>query len=140
MSKMTPKQSKEEKENEKNENEYKKTLKTVEQLITLDPIPGTPEAERLDVLSLLVEKYENKHFAFEKLSAVEAILFRMQEQGLKQRDLEPYIGSKSKVSEVLSGKRSLSLSMIRALNTALGIPAEILLQKSDHNKDKEASK
>lgn len=121
----------------KNETEYHEMLKTVEQLIDIDPDPGTSEAERMDVLSLLVEKYENEHFVFQKPTPIEAILFRMQEQGLKQRDLEPYIGSKSKVSEVLSGKRPLSLSMVRALNKGLGLPAEVLLQEADISKTAE---
>ena len=86
----------------------------------------------IDLLATLVEVYEEKHFPMESPDPVEAILFRMEQQALKQRDLVPYIGSKSKVSEVLSRKRPLSLNMIRALSEGLGIPAEILVRKGNH--------
>lgn len=109
--------------------EYKESLAEVERLIALDPEPGTHEAERLDVLAVLVETYEKQHFPFETPDPIEAIRFRMEEQGLMQRDLIPYIGSKSKVSEVLSGKRPLTLQMIRAINKGLEIPFEILMQE-----------
>lgn len=114
--------------------QYKKTLAEVESLIAQDPEPGTAEAEKLDVLALLVEDYEKKNFPFDLPSPIDAIKFRMGEQGLQQKDLIPYIGSKSKVSEIISGKRSLTLQMIRALNIGLGIPAEILLQDTRKNK------
>jgi len=109
--------------------EYNESLSEVERLIALDPAPGTYEAERLDVLAMLLETYEKQHFPFEAPDPIEAIRFRMEEQGLMQRDLIPYIGSKSKVSEVLSGKRSLTLQMIRAINKGLDIPLEILMQE-----------
>lgn len=112
----------------KTEINYKQTLAEVDRLIALDPEPGTPEANRLDLLSMLVENYEKKHFLFNLPGPVDAINFRMEEQGLKQKDLIPYIGSKSKVSEVLSGKRPLTIQMIRALYKGLDIPAEVLLQ------------
>ncbi len=114
----------------KNQTEYKEALIETEHLISLDPKPGTPEAEHLDVLSLLVEKYEKDQFPIETPDPIEAIRFRMEEQNLIQRDLIPYIGSKSKVSEILSGKRSLTVPMIRALHEGLEIPLEVLLQKS----------
>lgn len=113
----------------KTEEQYKKSLAEVERLIALDPEPGTPEADRLDLLSLLVENYEKEHFLFNLPSPIDAINFRMAEQGLKQKDLIPYIGSKSKVSEVLSGKRPLTIQMIKALHKGLDIPAEVLLQE-----------
>ena len=89
---------------------------------------GTPEADELAVLAELVEAYEAQRFPVALPSTVEAIHFRMEQQGLEPRDLEPFIGSRGKVSEVLSGKRSLTLPMIRALHRHLGILAEVLLQ------------
>ena len=108
---------------------YKRALEEAESLIALDPDPGTDEAERLDLLSLLIEKYESEKFPIELPDPLEAIKFRMDEQGLRQRDLIPFIGSKSKVSEVLAGKRSLTVPMIRALHKGLDIPADVLLQE-----------
>ena len=112
----------------KTSDEYKKALEEAERLIAVDPDPDTEMAERLSILVLLIEKYESDRFRIEKPDPVEAIKFRMDEQGLKQRHLIPFIGSKSKVSEVLAGKRSLTVNMIRALNKGLGIPAEVLLR------------
>lgn len=109
--------------------EYKRALAEVERLIELDPEPGTPEADRLILLAKLIEVYEKEHFSFELPDAIAAIRFRMDEQGLMQRDLVPYIGSKSKVSEILAGRRPLTIHMIRALHEGLGIPAEVLLQE-----------
>jgi HTH-type transcriptional regulator/antitoxin HigA len=113
------------------EDQYKKSLAEVERLIALDPALGTPEADHLELLSKLVEIYEKEHFHFDLPDPIEAIRFRMEEQGLMQRDLVPYIGSKSKVSEILSGKRPLTLQMIRALNAGLDIPAEVLLRETN---------
>ncbi|CAK0761339.1 HTH-type transcriptional regulator / antitoxin HigA [Gammaproteobacteria bacterium] len=90
--------------------------------------PGTPEGDEAELLTALIEMYEEKAYPMDLPSPVDAIKFRMEQQGLKARDLIPYIGSASKVSEVLAGKRALSLSMIRNL-VKLGIPAEVLLQK-----------
>lgn len=112
----------------KSENEYKMALAEVERLIALDPEPGTPDAKSLDLFAMLVEAYEKKRFSITLPSPVEAILFRMEEQGLMQKDLVPYIGSKSKVSEVLSRKRPLTIQMIRELHAGLNIPLEVLLQ------------
>lgn len=113
----------------KTKTDYKKTLEEAEKLIALNPDPATNEAELLDLLSLLIEKYESEKFPIELPDPLEAIQFRMDEQGLKQRNLIPFIGSKSKVSEVLAGKRPLTVSMIRALHDGLGIPIEVLLQE-----------
>ena len=89
--------------------------------------PGTAKADRLELWAKLVEDYENVHYPIEAPDPVDAILFRMEQANLKPKDLEPYLGSKSKISEVLSRKRSLTLSMIRKLHRGLGIPAEALL-------------
>lgn len=92
--------------------------------------PGTPEGDELELLVHLVEAYEAAVAPIDYPDPVEAIRFRMEQGGLKQADLVPYIGNKSKVSEVLNGKRSLSLAMIRALHKGLGIPAHVLIRES----------
>lgn len=115
----------------KNRDDYNTALEQIESLIDLDPRPGTREADRLELLTLLVQDYETKEFPTTLPDPVEAIQFRMEQQGLTQRDLVPYLGSRSKVSEVLAGKRPLTLSMIRALHNGLGIPARVLLQERD---------
>jgi HTH-type transcriptional regulator / antitoxin HigA len=112
----------------KTEEDYQNALKRVEQL--MDARPGSQEGDELEVLATLVELFENEHFPIAMPSATEAIRFRMDQQDLSSRDLEPFIGSRGKVSEVLSGKRPLTLQMIRSLHTHLGIPADVLLQKS----------
>lgn len=112
--------------------EYEEALSEVHRLVEANPTATTPEAERLRVLALLVETYEKEHFPIEAPTPVEAIRFRMAEMGLNQRDLEPFVGSKSKVSEILAGKVGLTLRMIRGLHRGLGIPAEVLLgEKAD---------
>ena len=113
----------------KSESDYENALIAIEELMDLDPDEGTPEAETLELLTLLIQDYESRLVERELPDPIEAILFRMEQQGLKQKDLEPYIGSRSKISEVLSRKRPLTLSMIRALHKGLGISAEVLLQE-----------
>ena len=93
-----------------------------------DAKPGTPEGDRLDVLATLVEAYEERHHPIPPPDPVEAILHHMESQGLTRRDLEPILGSRGRVSEVLNRKRTLTLDMIRRLHTGLGIPAEVLVQ------------
>lgn len=115
----------------KDEAEYEATLAKIDSLLEMDPDPDTEEAEQLELLALLIEDYESKRFPIEAPEPIEAIKFRMEQQGLTQRDLVPYIGSKSKTSEVLSGKRPLSLPMIRALHSGLGIPSEVLLSEQN---------
>ena len=88
---------------------------------------GTPEADERDVLVTLIEAYENEHYAFGPADPVEAIKFRMEQQGLTARDLEPYIGPSGRVSEVLNRKRPLSLRMVKQLHEGLQIPYESLL-------------
>lgn len=97
----------------------------------MEAAPGSPEEEELDVLADLVEHYEAKHVPMGHPTPLEAIRFRMEQQGLEPRDLAPLLGSRSRVSEVLSGKRPLTLDMARALHEHLGIPAEVLLRGSD---------
>jgi HTH-type transcriptional regulator/antitoxin HigA len=91
---------------------------------------GTPEGDRLDVLATLIEAYEAKHFPMDIPDPVEALKFRMEQQGLKRKDLEPILGPRMRVSEVLNRKRGLSIEMIRKAHTKLGIPAEILILPS----------
>jgi HTH-type transcriptional regulator/antitoxin HigA len=88
---------------------------------------GTPEGDRLDVLATLVDAYEARHDPMDPPAPLEAIKFRMEQQALTRKDLEPLIGTRSRVAEVLSGKRSLSIAMIRRLHKRLGISAEILI-------------
>lgn len=97
----------------------------------MEAVPGTEEFDELDVLADLVELYESKHYPIGKPSPVAAIKFRMEQALLTPRDLIPFIGSRSKVSEVLSGKRAITMPMARALHEHLGIPADILLQKPE---------
>jgi HTH-type transcriptional regulator / antitoxin HigA len=113
----------------KNEKDHQSALAQISALIDRDPDPGTQEADQLELLTVLVENYESATFRKRVPEPVEAIRFRMDQQNLKQRDLVPYIGSPSKVSEVLSGKRPLTLSMMRALHSHLGIPASVLLRE-----------
>ena len=93
----------------------------------MDAASGTPRGDRLDILVTLVEAYEAKNFPVAAPDPIKAIEFRMEQQGLTRRDLEPILGSRGRVSEVLAGKRTLSLAMIRRLHTELGIPAEVLI-------------
>ena len=88
---------------------------------------GTPEADEMEILVTLIEAYENKHFPIGAVDPVEAIKFRMEQQGLTQKDLEPFIGSSGRVSEVLNHKRRLSLQMVKRLHHGLHIPYESLL-------------
>lgn len=115
----------------KDEAGYQSALAEINALMDLDPDVGTSEADRLELLTLLVEDYESRTFPTRIPDPIEAIRFRMEQQNLMQRDLVPFIGSRSRVSEVLSGKRPLTLSMIRALHHGLGIPAKVLLQEHD---------
>ncbi len=88
---------------------------------------GTPEGDELDVLSTLVDAYEREHFPIDTPDPVEAIQFRMEQTGLDRKDLEPYLGSRARVSEILNRRRGLSLAMIRSLHKHLDIPLEALI-------------
>ena len=88
---------------------------------------GTTEADEMEILVTLIEAYENKHFSISTADPIEAIKFRMEQQGLTPKDLEPYIGSSGRVSEVLNHKRGLSLPMVKRLHEGLNIPYESLL-------------
>jgi len=91
---------------------------------------GTPEGDRLDVLATLIDAYEAARFPIDPPDPVEAIKFRMEQQGLTRKDLQPLIGTRTRVAEVLNRKRNLSIGMIRRLHQALGISAEVLIRPS----------
>jgi HTH-type transcriptional regulator/antitoxin HigA len=109
----------------KTERDYKAALAHVEQLMG----QPSPNEDELDLWSLLVEKFEEERFPIATPDPIEAIRFRMDQTGLQPAGLQPYLQSKSKVSEVMNRKRPLSLSMIRALHRGLKIPAEVLVQE-----------
>ncbi len=107
--------------------QYREYLSEVELLITQTSTLSSEDAERLELLTILIENYEASNYAIEPVEPIEAIKFRMAEKGLKQVDLTPYFGTKSRVSEVLSGKRALTVPMIKALSIGLGIAPQTLL-------------
>jgi HTH-type transcriptional regulator/antitoxin HigA len=108
--------------------EHAAALLDLDRLLELDPARGSPEADELQLLALVIEIYEQRRWPVELPDPVDAILFVMDQRGLTRRDLEPYLGSRSRVSEVLARKRSLSLRMIRALHEGLGLPLQVLVQ------------
>jgi len=112
-----------------NDKEHADALAALDRLMDIDPESGTPEADELQLLALVIEDYEKARWPIGLPDPVDAILFCMEQQGLTRRDLEPYIGSRARVSEVLSGKRALSMRMIRALHAGLDIPLEVLVQE-----------
>ncbi|MBN2895383.1 MAG: DNA-binding protein [Campylobacterales bacterium] len=112
------------------ETDYDAALQRIDTLMELNPDIASADGDELEVLVILVEKYEEKHWAIATPDPIEAIKYRMEEMGLKQKDLVPLIGSKSKVSELLNHKINLSLSMISNLSSALHIPLEVLIPKS----------
>ena len=111
----------------KNEKDYDTALSRIEKL--MDAESGTAEMDELELLTALVEMYEERHFPISPPDPIDAIKFRMDQLGLVQKDMIPYFGAKSKVSEVLNGKRPLTLAMMRSLNKSLGISAEVLLKE-----------
>ena len=116
----------------KTEADYQAAMEEIGRLF--DAAPDTPEGDRLEVLTTLVEAYEEKHFAIPLPDPVEAIKYYMESRGLTRRDLESYIGSRGRVSEILNRKRSLSIEMIRRLHAGLGIPAEVLIQPYEYRR------
>ena len=108
------------------ERDYERALREVERL--MDAKPGTAEDDRLDVLATLVDAYESKHFPIDPPDPIEAIRFRLEQQGLDTRALVGVIGGRSRVYEVMHRKRSLTLEMIRRLHERFGIPAEVLIR------------
>jgi len=109
------------------EQDYESALDRIEEIF--DANPGSKEGDELEILGILVDDYEKKHFPIEAPKPVEAIKFRMEQLGMEQKDLARILVSKSRASEILTGKRSLSLRQIKILYRKLGIPAEILIQE-----------
>ena len=105
--------------------DHEKAIVRIAQIMTASP--GTPEEDELDILTTLVDAYERKHFPMDAPDPITAIRFRMEQQGLTRKDLEPFLGSRARVSEVLSGKRRLNLTMVRRVRSGLGISADLLI-------------
>ncbi|MCD6224528.1 MAG: helix-turn-helix domain-containing protein [Deltaproteobacteria bacterium] len=112
----------------KTESDYNTALSEIEKLMGADV--NTPEGDKLDILSTLVEAYEEKHYPVDPPDPIEAIIHQMECQSITRKDLEQYLGTRARVSEILNRKRSLSLQMIRKLQKGLGISAEILIKAS----------
>lgn len=111
----------------KTEQNYENALERLEQIF--DAKQGTKEGDELEILSILIEKYEDEYYPIDLPDPIEAIKFRMEQLGMKQNDLTEIIGFKSRVSEILNRKRKLTLEMIRRLNEYLRIPTNVLIQK-----------
>lgn len=109
----------------RSDDDLKEAFKRLEPLY--QATEGSAEADEMEILVTLIEAYENKHFPISAADPIEAIKFRMEQQGLSQKDLEPFIGSSGRVSEVLNHKRGLSLPMVKRLHKGLNIPYESLL-------------
>src|SRR5882762_264194 len=107
--------------------DYRKALKDAERLWDADP--GTPEGDLVDVLVTLIQAYEARHYPIEAPDPIAAVAFMMEQKGLSRRDLEPAIGSRGRVSEVMTRKRPLTLPMVRQLSALLDIPTEVLVQQ-----------
>ncbi len=110
----------------KTEADYEDALAEIEDLF--DAKPGTEAGDRLEILVTLVEVYEEREYAIPAPDPIEAIKYHMESRGLTRRDLEPYIGSRARVSEILNRRRPLTLNMIRELSAGLGLPAEVLIR------------
>lgn len=108
------------------EKDYEKALERLE--VIFDAKRGTKEGDELEILSILIDNYESEYFPIEMPDPISAIEFRMEQMGLKQKDLVDMIGFKSRVSEIMNKKRKLTLEMIRNLNAKLRIPTEVLIQ------------
>ena len=120
------------------ETDYEAALAEVERLWGAKS--GTPEGDRLDVLATLIDAYETEHCPIDPPDPIEAIEFRMEQQGLTRKDLEPMIGTRTRVAEVLNRKRNLSISMIRRLHARLGISAEVLIRPSRKERSRKQSR
>ncbi len=110
--------------------DHEEALKLIQGLMNTNPDPESEDGEKLDLLTTLVSDYESRTFPKNLPDPIEAILFRMEQNNLKPNDLVPYLGSRSRVSEILSRKRPLTLEMVRSLEAGLGIPSKVLIQKS----------
>ncbi len=111
----------------KTEKDYQQVLERLE--LIFDAKKGTEEGDELEILSILIDNYENKNFPIGMPDPIEAIKFRMEQMGMKQKDLAEVVGFKSRVSEILNKKRKLTLEMIRKISSSLHIPTEVLVQE-----------
>lgn len=112
----------------KNNTQYVSALNRIYSLIQKDLKDNSPLSDELEILSVLVKEYENANFPMDKPNPLEAIKFRLEQKGMTEAELSQILGHRSRKSEILSGKRKLSLAMIRKLNEVLHIPAEVLIQ------------
>lgn len=112
----------------KNNKQLKSSLSRAYELMQKDLKPGSPESDELEILALVIEKYEKEHFPISKPKPLEAIRFRLEQMNMSESHLSEILGYRSRKSEILSGKRKLSLEMIRKLNRELHIPADVLIQ------------
>ena len=115
----------------RNEKEYAEVLAEVSAFVDNEPKRGTKDADRFELLLMLVEAYEAKHYSIAPPDPIEAIKYRMEQAGLKPKDLQPMIGGLNRVYEILNRKRPLTLKMIWKLHSMLGIPADSLIQQGD---------
>ena len=110
----------------KTKKDYQMAINRLEAIF--DAQPGTPEGDELEVLGILIDKYEQEHYPIDYPDSIEAIKFRMEQLGYSQNDLAKVVGLKSRASEILNKKRKLTLEMIRQLHQTLGIPTDVLIQ------------
>jgi HTH-type transcriptional regulator/antitoxin HigA len=113
----------------KTDEQYQRVLAEVERLAELDPEPDSSEGSRLELLAMLVEMYERVRFSFARPDPIDAIAFRMEQQGLRQKDIAPLLGGKNRASEVLSRRRPLTLPMIRSLYEKLDLAPSLLIRE-----------
>lgn len=113
----------------KNKRDHEKYLARAYKLMQLDLKPNSKESDELEVISILIESYEKENYPIDAPNPIEAILFRMDQLGMKKSELSKILGSRSRVSEILKGKRKLSIGMIRTLNEKLGISAQTLIKE-----------
>src|SRR5579884_1922486 len=120
----------------RSEKDYERALAEVEELWGAKA--GTPKGDRLDILATLIEAYETEHYPMDPPDPIEAIKFRMEQQGLTRKDLEEILGTRTRVAEVLNRRRGLSITMIRQLHEKLGISAEVLIRPTRQKQEKAA--
>jgi len=118
----------------KTKKDYQVALKEIEKIF--DAKPNTPEGDKLDVLTTLVQAYEEIHYPVDLPDAAAALNYWMESRGLSRKDLEPYIGTRARISEILNHKRDLTLAMIRNLHNGLHIPVELLIKQNKRNSKK----
>lgn len=123
----------------KTEKDYEAALAEIERLF--DATPNTPKGDKLDILTTLVQAYEDEHYRIDFPDAIEALNYWIESRGLERKNLEAYIGTRARISEILNRKRELTLDMIRKLHAGLHIPAELLIKKSKiHHASKSKTK